>query len=158
MTSISLIAPYAPQPAVSSVADAGVPATQTTLPSTGAASSSNAGTASDQSGTGAGNGTGTGGAFTAALLDRARGTDKPLSATPRSVVEAQSKSDETATFLAEQQAQKAQARSDETARADAQQARAKAQDRAEAEAASRADEFKMPNPLPTAPILETDDA
>lgn len=156
MTSISMIAPYAPQPAVWSGPEALANSAQIMQPLVRTASSGGAGTASDQSGAGAGNGTGTGGALTETLLRRSRDITRPAGATSRSVVEAQSKSDETAAFLADQQARKIEARIEADARLDAAERSRETQEKAEADAALKAETFEMPNPLPTAPILQDD--
>ena len=142
MTAISLINPYAPQPAQASLPDAGVPAAQITTPAQDTATNNMSGGASDQSGAGAGNGTGTGGAQLAALLQRGREEIETQKPTPKSVVEAQTTSQAADAFLTRQARLQAEVKA--------------AEDRI---AAQKADEpaYEMPNPLPTAPILKRDD-
>ena len=109
--------------------------------------------ASDHSGQGAGNGTGTGGAQLAALLKRGREEAPAEKPTSKSIVEAQSGSDPATEFLARQARQQIEAKAaDATRESDRAAARA-------AEAQARADKaakpgYAMPNPLPTAPILQ----
>lgn len=156
MTAISLINPYAPQPAAGLSTDAGFATAQTTIPVNVSTSSNMAGGASDQSGQGAGNGTGTGGAQLAALLKRGR-DDMSQQPTPKSVIEAQSDSDPATDFLARQAQQQIEAKATEEARAaDRASARA-AEAKAEADKAAEP-EYVMPNPLPTAPILQRNDS
>ena len=154
MTSVSLIAPYAPQPATTTGAHAmaGTPALTPAISST--ASNPRSGHTSDHSGHGTGNSTGTGSAITRSLLDRARHLYGPNKATSESVVEAQAKAGETAHFLAQQQAEKNRNRAAAAALDTAQKAIMEARIRAEAEAQIKAENFKMPDPLPTAPILQ----
>jgi hypothetical protein len=155
MTAVSLINPYAPQPVTGYSGEAGFAAVQTTLPVTSTGSAGNSGLASDQSGYGAGNGTGTGGAQLVALLERAREEMPPQRATPESIVEAQSESDPATEFLARQARKQIEAKAGEEARlAERAEARA-AEAKAEAQKAAEP-EYVMPNPLPTAPILERD--
>ena len=157
MTSVSLIAPYAPQPASSHAVDAGTAATQNVAPLKSSDTTSDPGLASDQSGQGAGNGTGTGGAQLTELMKRSREGMPVQRATSESIFEARSNSDPAKKFLerqAQRQANAKVAQAERLAeRADAQAAEAKA----EAEEAAKP-EYVMPNPLPTAPILERDDA
>ena len=154
MTSVSLIAPYAPQPATTPGANdlAGALALTPAISST--ASNPRSGHTSDHSGHGTGNGTGTGGAMTGSLLDRVRHPYGPNLATPESVFEAQAKAGETAQFLAQQQAEKNRDRAAAAALDTAQKAVTEARRRAEAEDQIKAENFKMPDPLPTAPILQ----
>ncbi|MFK7744177.1 MAG: hypothetical protein AB8B47_03915 [Roseobacter sp.] len=151
MTSISLINPYAPLPAAGTVPEGSFAAVQTTPAVNTSASSSDTGSPSDQSGQGSGNGTGTGGAQLAALLEKGR-KDMPVQhPTPKSVIEAQSDSDPATEFLARQAEQQIQAKAAEEQRA------AERMERAQAEAETMAKpEYVMPNPLPTAPILQRD--
>lgn len=156
MTAVSLINPYAPQPASAGPAGIALTPMQSTAPVTVSINSGNAGTASDQSGQGAGNGTGTGGAQLEALLKRGRSSFEFPSATSKSVVEAQSNSDPATEYLARQARLRAEAQAtrDQTA-ADAEMAKEeKAQEDADKAALP---EFRMPNPLPTAPILQQED-
>jgi hypothetical protein len=153
MTAVSLINPYAPQPASLSVDVA-----QTGLPSyalSPAKGADGAGLTSDQSGQGAGSGTGTGGAQLATLLKRGRMGMQVQRATPESVIEAQAERAGTTQFLErEAQRQNAAKAAEETLRVER---AAKAAEDAKAEAAEAAEpEFEMPNPLPTAPILQRD--
>ncbi len=153
MTAVSLINPYAPAPASSAIAESGLPATQAASPIKSSASTGDAGLASDQSGQGAGNGTGTGGAHLASLLKRGREDLKVQHPTPKSIVEAQSSNDPASEFLERQAKRQIEAKASEEARvADQAIARAEAA-KAEAEA-SALPEYVMPNPLPTAPILQ----
>lgn len=106
---------------------------------------------------GAGNGTGTGGAQIAALLEKGRAAMDPPRASPKSIVEAQSRSDPAEAYLERLARQ--------TVDREAAEAKKVAEDAAKAVAAARQEaakaaepEFKLPNPLPTAPILERDDA
>ncbi|WP_227271117.1 hypothetical protein [Roseobacter weihaiensis] len=156
MTAISLINPYAPQPAAGLSTDAGFAAAQTTVPVNVSTSSNMAGNASDQSGQGAGNGTGTGGAQLAALLKRGR-DDMPQQPTPKSVIEAQSGSHPATDFLARQAQQQIEAKAAEEARAAERAAARAAEAKADADKAAQP-EYVMPNPLPTAPILQREDS
>ena len=153
MTAVSLINPYAPQPAGAGSTEIGFAAVQTAQPVTGSNAAGNAGLASDQSGQGAGNGTGTGGAQLTALLKRGRDAMMPQRPTPESVVEAQSGSDPAAEFLARQARQQVEAKAAEEARLAARAAARAADAKAEADRA-QLPQYVMPNPLPTAPILE----
>lgn len=153
MTAVSLIAPYAPQPATGIGADTGFSPAQTVMPLKPPSAGGGAGLASDQSGQGAGNGTGTGGAQLAALLKRAR-TEIPVDRpTASSVVEAQSKGDPATKFLERQARQNIEAKAADAAR-DALRAEMRAA-AAKAEAAKAArPQFDLPAPIPTAPILQ----
>ena len=156
MTAVSLINPYAPQPVAPASAEPGINALQSTPPAAETATDNTAGDASDQSGQGAGNGTGTGGAQLSFLLNRARDDAQVQRATPESVIEAQSETQPAAEYLERQAELRVQARAAEEQRA-ADIAAAKA-DAAKAEAAKAAEpDYEMPNPLPTAPILQTED-
>jgi hypothetical protein len=157
MTAVSLINPYAPQPASGLSAEAGYAVLQSALPiaQTAAGSGTNAG--SDRSGNGTGNGTGTGGAQLAALLEKGREAMPPQRPTPRSVVEAQSESDPATEFLARQARKQIEARAAEEARAADRAAMRAAEAKAEADRAALP-EYVMPNPLPTAPILQREDS
>lgn len=140
MTAISLINPYAPQPAQNAPPESGLPPAQTTAPISEATTGNRAGNASDQSGQGAGNGTGTGGAQIAAMLKQSRDNIEVQRPTHESVVEARSGAKPAADFLDRQEQRQIAAKAD-----------------AEAEAAKAAlPDFLMPNPLPTAPILRRD--
>lgn len=155
MTAVSLINPYAPQPVGSHAGDAAAGSVQATPPVAASGASSGTGLASDQSGQGAGNGTGTGGAQLAALLKRGRDEMPVQRASHKSVVEAQSESDPATEFLARQVRAQLEARATEEARAAARAAERAAEARAEAIRAAEP-KFEMPNPLPTAPILQRD--
>ena len=153
MTAVSLINPYAPQPAAGVTMDSNAVSGQSTMPVSSASNTADAGLASDQSGQGAGNGTSTGGAQIADLLKRGREEIQVQNPSPKSVVEAQSDSDPATAYLAQKAEQRAQALATEAMQAE--------QDaRAEKEAAAQEEkpEYKMPNPLPTAPILMDDDS
>lgn len=153
MTAVSLMNPYAPQPVASISDENGFAAVQTTQPSTKTKDSNGAGLSSDHSGQGAGNGTGTGGAQLATLLKKQRGDMPVQRPTPESVVEAQSDSDPATAFLARQAELKIEAQ----AAAETRAARRAAQQTADAQektAEAAQPEFVMPNPLPTAPILQ----
>ncbi|MDW3223060.1 MAG: hypothetical protein R8G34_09290 [Paracoccaceae bacterium] len=157
MSAISFNAPYAPQPVATAQADPQVAGSQASQPIAQSASGNASNMTSDHSGQGAGNGTGTGGGHLAALLKQGRAAMLPVEAAPKSVIEAQAKEGPSAEFLQRQ----AQLRAESSA---LQEARAadKAADRAAAaaEAARKAAEpqFNLPNPLPTAPILEANNA
>lgn len=156
MTAVSLISPYAPQPAQGTASDS-VAAATTVQPLAASSKGREAGTSSDQSGFGAGNGTGTGGAHLESLLKRGREGIPPIDASPKSVVEAQAKNDLAREFLDRQARQQIEAKATEEARV-AERATAKAA-AAQAEATAAAQpEYVMPNPLPTAPILQDDNA
>lgn len=156
MTAISFVAPYAPQPVAAAAGALNFADTQVTLPVANSSESGHTGLASDQSGQGAGNGTGTGGAQLVALLNRGRETALIDRATPESVIEAQSDSDPATEFLARQAQTKANAEAQRAA--EAAQLAAAREDHAQKEAAEAAKpEFKLPNPIPTAPILELDE-
>lgn len=156
MTAISFIAPYAPQPVAPASAEPKFAASSLTVPVSDTKPGGDAGLASDQSGQGAGNGTGTGGAQLAVLLNRNRADPTIERAAPRSVVEAQSDSDPATEFLARQ----AQARNDAKAQRAELDLR-RAEERAAREDKENAEqlrpEFKPPNPIPTAPILQNED-
>lgn len=177
MTAITIVSPFAPQPALATGAEPSNPSVVQALPASDTSNmSKDAGTASDQSGQGAGNGTGTGGAQVAIMLQRARAAINPQDATPQSVVEAQAEAEKstvdtqppqvqrassdaqadlTAAFLQRQERQRVEARAaEETRAADAAMARAEAAQQAAEEAAKP--QYVMPNPLPTAPILQSD--
>ncbi|WP_298844119.1 hypothetical protein [uncultured Roseobacter sp.] len=154
MTAVSLINPYAPQPAQGTGPE-GMSALASAQPVSQSGAGRETGTSSDQAGYGAGSNTGTGGAYLDSLLARRRDENQPSDATPESVVEAQTKTDAAAAFLDRQARQQTEARAAEEARA-ADRAAARA-DAAQEEAAAAAEpEYVMPNPLPTAPILERD--
>ncbi|MEO9651919.1 MAG: hypothetical protein ABJ360_25155 [Roseobacter sp.] len=156
MSAISLINPYAPQPASSTSTDAIFSAAQAATPIDAGSATSDAGLASDQSGQGSGNGTGTGGAQVAMLLQREKEDGVFHRPTPESVVEAQSESDPATEFLARQARQQTQAKAlAEERAADRAIERATAA-REQAEKAATP-EYVMPNPLPTAPILQSED-
>jgi hypothetical protein len=155
MTAVSLISPYAPQPVGNASAEQALGGSQMTLPVADAGGARGSGLASDQSGQGAGNGTGTGGAQLTTLLRKGREGMPVQRPTPESVVEAQSESDPATEFLERQARQQAQAKAAEEER----QARiAEARANEAKDEADRAAEpaYVMPNPLPTAPILERD--
>ncbi|GIT89322.1 hypothetical protein [Roseobacter sp. OBYS 0001] len=152
MTAVSLINPYAPQPATGANLDGNTVSGQAAVPVSTTSNSADAGLASDQSGQGAGNGTGTGGAHLTGLLKRARDDMQVQYPSPKSVVEAQSESDPATVFLAQKAERVAQATASDAARAE-EQARAAKE---EMEQAAKP-EYKMPNPLPTAPILMDED-
>lgn len=155
MTAISLINPYAPQPAHPAGPDAGFAPPHITPPVKETTADGFFDTASNHSGQGAGSGTGTGGAQLEALLRRGREAFALQHPTPRSIVEAQSQAGPTTEFLERQARQRIAARAADDARAADVAAAQAAQ--AEAEAAKAAEpEFVMPNPLPTAPILQSD--
>ena len=156
MTAVSFINPYAPQPANGTFADNSFAAVQTTQPVAGTKTGGDAGLASDQSGQGAGNGTGTGGAQLSMLLKKGRGLATPQRPTPESVVEAQSGSDPATDFLAQQAQLKIDAKAAEDARAAKRMAQ-QAADKATEDAKAAQPEYVMPNPLPTAPILQRDE-
>lgn len=157
MTSVSLISPYTPQPAFGTGAEAGVSPAKTVAPTNTATAGNHSGSSSDQSGMGAGNGTGTGGAQIAALLEKGRTAMDLPRASLKSIVEAQSRSDPATAYLerlARQTADRQAAQAEQVS-----EAAAKATEAARAEAAKAAEpEFELPNPLPTAPILQKDDA
>jgi hypothetical protein len=155
MTAVSLINPYAPQPVAGSSGDTSVATAQATSPIAAPGATNNAGMTSDHSGQGAGNGTGTGGAQVAVLLERGREAMTVQRAAPRSVVEAQSKSDPATEFLERQARQELEARAAEQARLADQAAARAAEAKAEAAKAARP-QYPMPDPLPTAPILQRD--
>ncbi|WP_187428987.1 hypothetical protein ROLI_035750 [Roseobacter fucihabitans] len=152
MSAITFNAPYAPQPVAPALGDAQGAGAQSTQPIARSASSSGANLSSDHSGQGASNGTGTGGAQVAALLKRGRVAMLPTQAAPKSVIEAQTKEAPTAEFLQRQVQLRAESAALQEARA---ADRASDRAAAAAEAAAKAAEpaFKLPNPLPTAPIL-----
>ncbi|MCV3271463.1 hypothetical protein [Roseobacter sinensis] len=156
MSAISFNAPYAPQP-VAMVQNDAIAALVGMGPIAKSTAGSGANMASDHSGQGSGNGTGTGGAHLAALLKRGRVAMPPVDASPKSVVEAQTQSKVPDAFLEQQ----AKIRAESKALQEAQDAeRVAERAAAEAEAAAKAAEPKvdLPNPLPTAPILQRDDA
>lgn len=153
MTAVSLINPYAPQPAAGVNLDGNTVSGQATVPVSTSSNSADAGLASDQSGQGAGNGTGTGGAQVTDLLKRGRDKMQVQYPSPKSVVEAQSESDPATAFLTQKAEQMAQ-----MAASDATRAEEKARAAKEEEAQAAKPEYKMPNPLPTAPILLDEDS
>lgn len=153
MTAISLISPYAPQPATGTGTDPAIPLVSVAAPVPSMSNSADAGLASDQSGQGSGNGTGTGGAYLDSLLKRGRDDMQIQQPSPKSVVEAQSNSDPATVFLAQQAEKAADAKATEAARAE-EDARAAREVLKEAEKP----EFKLPNPLPTAPILQREES
>ncbi|WP_300037057.1 hypothetical protein [uncultured Roseobacter sp.] len=155
MTAISLINPYAPQPVQGQGSDSAY-ALASSQPVSQSSAGREAGTSSDQSGYGAGNGTGTGGAQLEALLARGRDRMESTDATSESVVEAQAKADGATEFLERQARQQIEARAAEAARAADKAAARAAEAKAEADAAAEP-EYVMPNPLPTAPILRSED-
>ena len=155
MTAVSLINPYAPQPAPGPGPE-GAGALASAQPVSQSGAGREAGTSSDQAGYGAGNSSGTGGAYLESLLARQRDENQTSDATPESVVEAQTSTDATAEFLERQARQQAEARAAEEARA-ADRAAARAAEAKEEAAAAAEPEYVMPNPLPTAPILQRDE-
>ena len=156
MSAVSLINPYAPQPVAPSANDTSVAAIQSTLPPKDAATGDNMGSASNQSGDGAGNGTGTGGAQLSLLLTRARGQFDFQQPTPKSVIEAQSEADPATEFLERQARLRAEKVAAERQR-ELDIAAAKAEEAKARFAQTAQPEFEMPNPLPTAPILQRDE-
>lgn len=152
MTAVSLINPYAPQPAQDAAPQSGLPSNQTMTPVPETATGNLAGNASDQSGQGAGSWTGTGGAQITALLKNGHDKIEVQRPSPESVVDAQSSTEPAAAYLQRQEQQQ------RTAKADAETRAADRAEEANAEAvAANLPEFVMPNPLPTAPILQRDD-
>lgn len=157
MSAISFNAPYAPQPVAPAQTDAQAAALSALAPLAKSASGNSANMASDHSGQGAGNGTGTGGAQLAALLKRGRVAMPPVDASPKSVVEAQADNKVPDAFLNQQAAIRAESKALQEAR-DAERAAERAAAAAEAAAEAAEPEVDLPNPLPTAPILQRDDA
>ncbi|MGA9253733.1 MAG: hypothetical protein WBV71_14955 [Roseobacter sp.] len=153
MTAVSLLNPYAPQPAANFSSDGNLATVQTTPPTTTAKNSGDAGQPSDQSGQGAGNGTGTGGAQLAALLKKGHGEMPMQKPTPESVVKAQSESDPATEFLARQADLKTKAQAAEATRTAERLAQKEVEIKEKAAQAAQP-EYVMPNPLPTAPILQ----
>lgn len=153
MTAVSLISPLAPQPAQNPTFDTSVPPTQIAPPVTDTAAENMSGGPSDQSGQGAGNGTGTGGAQIAALLEKSRVELVVQRPTPESVVEAQSATGSTDAFLERQSRLQVEAQAAEQA-ALARKAADRAAEAKAAAAEAAEPDYVMPNPLPTAPILE----
>lgn len=156
MTAVSLVSPYAPQPA-SVTSDAALAGAQSNMAVKASDASNSANLGSDQSGQGAGDGTGTGGAQLAMLLERGRAEMTVQSATTGSVIKAQSDSDPATEFLERQAQRQTEARATEEARNTMRAEERATEAKADSEAAL-AEEYVMPNPLPTAPILETDEA
>jgi len=153
MTAISLINPYAPQPAGFSPTENGLAPVQKTQPATDPQSSNDTGQSSGQSGQGAGNSTGTGGALLGVMLKNGRETLTTQRPTPKSVVEAQSEGDPATEYLARQAQLKAEAQAAAAARTADRMAQDAVQAKQDAAEAAEPD-FEMPNPLPTAPILQ----
>ena len=150
MTAVSLINPYAPQPAQTT--NPHPTATTAIAPAAAATAGGGAQDASGQSGQGAGNGTGNGGTQLAFLMEKGRlAMTLPQEASPKSIVEAQSSPGPATAYLAEQARRRADASAAEARDLDAEAARAKA----EAAEAAKPD-HPPPNPLPTAPILPPD--
>ncbi len=156
MTAVSLISPYAPQPAGSAV-DTAFAAAQNGLTIKPSDTSNTADLGSDRSGQGSSDGTGTGGAQLATLLKRGRAEMTVQRATSGSVIEAQSESDPATEFLERQAQRQTDAKAAEEARNELRAEQRSEEAKAEAEAMD-AEAYVMPNPLPTAPILERDDA
>ncbi|MFK7878385.1 hypothetical protein [Roseobacter sp.] len=157
MSAISFNAPYAPQPVAASANDPQGINAQINQPIANSAANNGTNLASDHSGQGAGNGTGTGGAHLASLLKRGRVAMPPVEATPKSVIDAQTTEGTSAEFLAQKAQLRAEFKAQQNARDDAQVAERAAAAK-EAAAKEQEPEFELPNPLPTAPILERDDA
>ncbi|MFK7765000.1 MAG: hypothetical protein AB8B62_17185 [Roseobacter sp.] len=155
MTAVSLVSPYAPQP-VSATSDAALTGAQSNMAIKASDSSNSANLGFDHSGQGPGDGTGTGGAQLALLLERGRTEMTIQKATTGSVIEAQSDSDPATEFLERQAQRQTEARATEEARNTMRAEERAAEAKAEIDAAL-AEEYVMPNPLPTAPILETDE-
>ena len=155
MSAVSLINPYAPQPAPGAAAEGGI-APAAPQPVSDARAGREAGSSSDQSGSGAGNGTATGGAFLDTLLRRGRGENAPSDATPESVVKAQSRTGSTSDYLDRLTTRAEQVRAEEAARS-ADSARTKAEIAKEKADEAAEPAYEMPNPLPTAPILVRDE-
>lgn len=151
MSAISFIAPYAPQPVPQAQTDVLTAGAQAGKPIIDTSSGNSANMASDHSGQGTGNGTGTGGAQIAALLKKGRVAMLPVEAAPKSVVDARTEVDPASEYLAQQAELKAESKEMQAAR-DADRAADRAADAARLRAEERA--RAMPNPLPTAPILE----
>lgn len=157
MSSISFNAPYAPQPVAPAQNDAVVAGAQAGQPIANSASSSGANMASDHSGQGAGNGTGTGGAHLESLLKRGRVAMPPVEASPKSVIDAQTDKSTANAYLIQQAQLRAESKALQEAR-DIERAAERAAASAEAAAKAAEPEYELPNPLPTAPILQSDDA
>lgn len=156
MSAISFNAPYAPQPVAPAQNDSLVAGGQTGQPVANSASSGGANMASDHSGQGAGNGTGTGGAHLASLLKRGRVAMPPVEAAPKSVIDAQTEGSVGIDFLVQQAQLRAESKALQEAR-DTERAADRAAAAAEAAAKAAEPEYELPNPLPTAPILQRDD-
>ena len=156
MTAVSLISPYAPQPTQGATPDPLSAPAQTTAPVKPGATQNHAGSASDQSGQGAGSGTGTGGAQLAVLLKRGHDALKVQRPTPKSVVEAQAGTGPASEYLKRQAQRHIEAVADAESRAAREAAVRAASAKAIAQEAARA-EYVMPNPIPTAPILEREE-
>lgn len=157
MTAVSLINPYAPQPAANTSAEMAATALSSTPALRNASASTDMGNSSNHTDHGADNGTGTGGAQLSALLERGRQEMQVQRPEPKSVVEAQSGSDPATEFLERQARQQIEAKASEEARAADRAAMRAAEAKAEAIAAAQP-EYVMPNPLPTAPILAGEDS
>jgi hypothetical protein len=153
MTAVTLTAPFSPAPAqTANIETYAAAALQAVAASDTSNTSRDAGSASDQSGSGAGNGTGTGGSQIAMLIDRKRDEMQVQDATSKSVVEARAETDLASAFLERKAVERARAEAAAEARA-ADQAQARA-DAARMEAERAAQISAMPDPLPTAPILQ----
>ncbi len=157
MSAISFNAPYAPQPVAPAQTDAQNAALTALAPLAKSASGNGANMASDHSGQGAGNGTGTGGAHLAALLKRGRAGVMVTDASPKSVIEARAESKMPDAFLEQQARLRAESTAFQEAR-DAERAAKRAAAAAEAAAEAAEPKIDPPNPLPTAPILQSGDA
>ncbi|MDW4498423.1 hypothetical protein R5H30_10560 [Sulfitobacter sp. D35] len=181
MTAISLLNPYAPQPVAAPGFDGPPNALQAPAPIGKSLGSDGPGTSTGQSGSGAGNGTRDGGSDRLAMrMSREKASVVPQRPTPKSVVDAQARSEHVGEMRRQVAESREKARTEaaqndavkvERKRAEASAARvaaledqlasaqeAKAEARASAErAAERKAQFPAPNPLPTAPILKTED-
>ncbi|WP_159977594.1 hypothetical protein [Roseobacter cerasinus] len=157
MSAISFNAPYAPQPVAPAQHDAQNAAFLGRVAETKKTSGENANMSSDHSGQGARDRTGTGGTHLAALLERGRVAMPPVGASPKSVVEAQTKNKVPDAFLDQQAKIRAESKALQEAQ-DAERAAERAAAAAEAAAEAQEPEVDLPNPLPTAPILQSDDA
>lgn len=157
MSAISFNAPYAPQPVAPAQYDAQNAALQGGVAAAKKTSGENANMSSDHSGQGARDRTGAGGTHLAALLKRGRVAMPPVDASPKSVVEAQTGNKVPDAFLEQQAKLRAESKALQQAK-DAERAVERAAAAAEAAAEAQEPEVDLPNPLPTAPILQEDDA
>lgn len=180
MSAISLVNPYAPQPVAAPGLDAAHGAVLAVQPVAKSQGGDGPGTSTDQSGSGAGNGTNGGGSDRlAARHAEDRSAVTPQKASSKSVVDAQARAahveemrqkvaenrERSRATAAENDLQKAEEKRERASAVRAEELRAQLEAAEDAKETARMNaeraeqrraQFPAPNPIPTAPILQTE--